>query len=60
MYAANFDYYLPKTVAEAVELLRKNKNARVLAGGHSLLPSMKLRVSTPAALVDIGRLKGLA
>jgi len=60
MYAANFDYYRPKTVAEAVELLRKNKNARVLAGGHSLLPSMKLRVSTPAALVDIGRLKGLA
>src|SRR3989304_5500488 len=60
MYAANFDYYLPKTVAEAVELLRKNKNARVLAGGHSLLPSMKLRVSTPAALVDIGRLRGLA
>ena len=60
MYAANFDYYRPKTVAEAVELLRKNKDAKVLAGGHSLLPQMKLRVSSPSALVDIGRLKGLA
>ena len=60
MYAANFDYYRPKTVAEAVELLRKNKGATVLAGGHSLLPSMKLRVSTPSALVDIGRIKGLS
>jgi carbon-monoxide dehydrogenase medium subunit len=60
MYSANFDYYRPKTVAEAVELLRKNKGARVLAGGHSLLPQMKLRVSAPSALVDIGRVKGLA
>ena len=60
MYAANFDYYRPKTVAEAVELLRKNKDARVLAGGHSLLPQMKLRVSAPSALVDIGRVKGLS
>jgi carbon-monoxide dehydrogenase medium subunit len=60
MYAANFDYYRPKTVAEAVELLRKNKDARVLAGGHSLLPQMKLRVSAPSALVDIGRVKRLS
>jgi carbon-monoxide dehydrogenase medium subunit len=60
MYAANFDYYRPKTVAEAVELLRKNKDAKVLAGGHSLLPMMKLRTASPSALVDIGRLKGLS
>ncbi|MBI3760753.1 MAG: xanthine dehydrogenase family protein subunit M [Chloroflexi bacterium] len=60
MYSANFDYYRPKTVAEALELLRKNKGARVLAGGHSLLPAMKLRVSSPSALVDIGRIKGLS
>jgi carbon-monoxide dehydrogenase medium subunit len=60
MYSAPFDYYRPKTVAEAVELLRKNKAARVLAGGHSLLPAMKLRTTAPAALVDIGRLKGLS
>jgi len=60
MYAANFDYYRPTTVAEAVELLGKHKDAKVLAGGHSLLPAMKLRASAPAALVDIGRIKGLA
>ena len=60
MYAANIDYYRPKTVAEAVELLRKNKDARLLAGGHSLLPAMKLRTAAPSALVDIGRIKSLA
>ena len=60
MYSANFEYYRPKTVAAAVELLRENRDAKVLAGGHSLLPQMKLRVSSPGALVDIGRLKGLS
>ena len=60
MYSTNFDYYRPKTVAEAVELLRKNKEAKLLAGGHSLLPAMKLRVAQPGALVDIGRIKGLS
>jgi carbon-monoxide dehydrogenase medium subunit len=59
MYAANFDYYSPTTVAEAVEFLHKNKDAKVLAGGHSLLPAMKLRTSMPSALVDIGRIKDL-
>jgi carbon-monoxide dehydrogenase medium subunit len=60
MYTSTFDYHRPKTVKEAVELLRKNKDAKVLAGGHSLLPAMKLRAAQPAALVDIGRIKGLA
>ncbi len=60
MYSESFDYYRPKALAEAVELLRKNKDAKVLAGGHSLLPAMKLRTSSASALVDIGRLKGLA
>lgn len=60
MYSATFDYHRPKTLAEAVELLRKDKNAKVLAGGHSLLPMMKLRTASPSALVDIGRVKGLA
>lgn len=59
MYSANFDYYRPTTVAEAVELLRSHSDAKVLAGGHSLLPAMKLRVSSPSALVDIGRIKDL-
>lgn len=60
MYPASFDYYRPKTVAEAVTLLRKNKDAKVLAGGHSLLPAMKLRTATASALVDIGQLKALS
>jgi carbon-monoxide dehydrogenase medium subunit len=60
MYPASFDYYRPKTIAEAVKLLSQNKNARVLAGGHSLLPQMKLRVATPSALVDLGRVKALS
>src|SRR5262245_61882956 len=59
MYPASFDYYRPRSVAEAVELLRTKKGAKVLAGGHSLLPAMKLRVSAPPALVDIGRVPEL-
>jgi carbon-monoxide dehydrogenase medium subunit len=58
MYSANFDYYQPKTLNEALKLLKQHgKKAKVLAGGHSLLPAMKLRQAMPAVLVDIGRLK---
>jgi carbon-monoxide dehydrogenase medium subunit len=60
MYAATFDYYRPKDLKDAMQLLRKHKDAVILAGGHSLLPAMKLRVSSPSALVDIGRIKGLS
>ena len=60
MYAANFDYYRPKNLKDAVKLLHKHKDAVILAGGHSLLPAMKLRVSSPSALIDIGRIKGLS
>ena len=60
MFAAPFDYYRPKTVAEAVKLLREVKGARLLAGGHSLLPAMKLRLSSPAALIDISRIDELS
>ncbi len=59
MPTAQFDYYRPGTVSEAVELLTSVEGARPLAGGHSLLPAMKLRVSSPAALVDLGRIRGL-
>lgn len=59
MYPASFDYYRPKNLKEAVALLRKTKDAKLLAGGHSLLPAMRLRMSSPAALIDIGRVKGL-
>jgi carbon-monoxide dehydrogenase medium subunit len=59
MYPTSFDYYRPKNLKEAIALLRKNKDAKLLAGGHSLLPAMKLRVSSPSALIDIARIKGL-
>lgn len=59
MIAANFDYESPRTLNEALELLSSREDAKVLAGGHSLLPAMKLRLATPALLVDIGRIAGL-
>ena len=60
MFAAPFDYHRPKTVTEAVKLLREVKGARVLAGGHSLLPAMKLRLASPTALIDISRIAELS
>jgi carbon-monoxide dehydrogenase medium subunit len=60
MYAANFDYYRPATVAEAVQLLSTKENAKILAGGHSLIPAMKYRLAQPAALIDIGRIAELS
>ncbi len=60
MFAANFDYFRPTTVAEAVKLLGSNENAKILAGGHSLIPAMKYRLAQPGALIDIGRIKELS
>jgi carbon-monoxide dehydrogenase medium subunit len=60
MYPAEFEYFRVKTLAEAAQLLRKHKGAHLLAGGHSLLPAMKLRVSEPKSLIDIGGLRGLS
>ena len=60
MYPAEFEYYRAKTVADASRLLRKHKGSRILAGGHSLLPAMKLRISEPAAVIDIAGLPGIA
>ncbi len=59
MQTAPFDYYRPETVAEAVDLLASVEGARPLAGGHSLLPAMNLRVANPAAIVDLTRIEGL-
>jgi aerobic carbon-monoxide dehydrogenase medium subunit len=59
MIPGNFDYHRPKTVAEAAKLLGKTKGARALAGGHSLLPMMKLRMADPKALIDLGAIKTL-
>jgi|SRR5581483_1263300 len=60
MIPANFDYQSPRTLSEALDLLGSNADAKVLAGGHSLLPAMKLRLAQPAMLVDIGRIGGLS
>jgi carbon-monoxide dehydrogenase medium subunit len=60
MYSSNVDYYRATSVADAVKVLQKNKEAKLLAGGHSLIPAMKLRVTNPALLVDIGRIKSLS
>jgi len=59
MYAADFDYYKADSVGEAVRLLRSHEDAKLLAGGHSLLPLMKLRLARPAALIDIGGIDDL-
>ena len=60
MIPAEFEYHRPSSVGEAVELLaRHGDDAKLFAGGHSLLPAMKLRLSTPSVLIDIGRLDEL-
>ena len=60
MYPNQFDYHRAASVAEAVELLSSLPDAKLVAGGHSLIPAMKLRAAQPAALVDIGRIPGLS
>jgi carbon-monoxide dehydrogenase medium subunit len=61
MYPANFDYKRPATVDEAIALLaRHGDDAKLLAGGHSLIPAMKLRLAQPAVIVDIGRIANLS
>ena len=59
MIPAAFKYAAPSSVQQAVELLATNEDAKVLAGGHSLLPLMKLRLAMPPVLVDINRIPGL-
>src|SRR2546423_2847384 len=61
MYPANFDYVRPSSLDEAVALLaRHGDGAKVLAGGHSLIPAMKLRLAQPKVIVDIGRISNLS
>ncbi len=61
MYPAAFDYKRPASVDEAVALLVEHGDeAKVLAGGHSLIPAMKLRLARPSVVVDIGRIAGLS
>ncbi len=61
MIPAQFDYLTPKTIDEAVALLAEHPDdAKILAGGHSLIPAMKLRLATPQILIDIGRINDLS
>ncbi len=58
MYA--FTYHRPTTVRQAVNLLAKNEDAKLLAGGHTLIPTMKQRLASPSQLIDLSRIEGLA
>ncbi|MGA9839526.1 MAG: xanthine dehydrogenase family protein subunit M [Thermoplasmata archaeon] len=61
MYPPNFEYYAPATLKEAIGLLDQHQGeAKVLAGGQSLIGMMKLRLASPAALIDINRIPDLA
>jgi carbon-monoxide dehydrogenase medium subunit len=57
---APFDYVMVDDPDHAIELLGKREDAKLLAGGHSLLPAMKLRLARPALLIDVGRIGGLS
>ena len=60
MIPAQFDYARAHTLDQALSLLAENEDAKVLAGGHSLIPAMKLRLIQPPLVVDISRIKDLA
>ncbi len=61
MEPANFAYFAPTTLREALDLLEQHgEDAKLLAGGHSLLPAMKLRLAEPRTLIDISTVPGLS
>lgn len=59
MIPAPFTYHRPQTLAEALAALASHTDAKVLAGGHSLIPAMKLRLAQPQALIDLSRIADL-
>ena len=60
MIPAPFDYEAPETVDEAIRMLQENgEDAKLLAGGHSLLPLMKMRLAAPTVLIDLRKVPGL-
>jgi carbon-monoxide dehydrogenase medium subunit len=59
MIPANFDYVRARTLEEGLAALAKSDDAKILAGGHSLIPAMKLRLAQPRTVVDISRLTDL-
>ena len=61
MIPSEFEYYRAGSVKEAIDLLsEKGPDAKILAGGHSLLPAMKLRFNSPSVLIDIGNIPDLS
>lgn len=60
MIPAAFEYHRPQTLDEAVRLLADTEDAKVLAGGHSLVPAMKFRLAQPKAIIDISRIADLS
>lgn len=59
MFAPEFDYYKAGSVAEAIRLLGAHQGSKLLAGGHSLIPLLKLRLARPSSLIDIGGIADL-
>jgi carbon-monoxide dehydrogenase medium subunit len=60
MIPAGFDYHAPRSIGDAIKLLGSiGSDAKLLAGGHSLLPMMKLRFAQPSALIDLGKIREL-
>lgn len=59
MFPEQFAYHKATSVDHALQLLGENEDAKIIAGGHSLLPAMKLRLAAPASLIDIGQLDEL-
>lgn len=60
MIPASFDYHSPATLKEALDLLASREEAKILAGGQSLVPLMKLRLAKPACIIDLNRIPDLA
>ncbi|MEU8222839.1 xanthine dehydrogenase family protein subunit M [Kribbella sp. NPDC048915] len=59
MIPAPFEYYSPTTVDEALTLLREHSDAKVLAGGQSLMPALRLRLAAPESIVDLAKIDEL-
>ena len=60
MIPNNFEYFAPKTIEEALTLVDKyGEDCKILSGGHSLIPVLKLRLAAPAVIIDIGRIEEL-
>jgi carbon-monoxide dehydrogenase medium subunit len=60
MYPAEFSVMVPRTLDEALQLLSRHEDAKVLAGGQSLIPLMKLRVLTPKHIIYLGKIQDLS